>query len=232
MRDDSRGERADQDVLARVALVCQQALQPVGVDGAGVALVSPRGHRATVHATDDVAQHIEEAQFTLGEGPCVDATRVRSPVLVDDLTDRSQGVQDRWPGFLAAAAEAGVRAIFAFPLRIGAIAFGAVDVHRLAPGPLSAGQLRAALLTADALALLMLDLTTSHGLVGGAAVGSSQRLHFDVHGAAGMVKVQLGTTIENALARLRAVAFAQDRPIDEVAADVISGRLRFPEEDS
>jgi hypothetical protein len=47
-----------------------------------------------------------------------------------------------------------------------------------------------------------------------------------------MVKVQLGSTIEQALAHLRAVAFAQDRSVDDVAADVIEGRLRFPQEDA
>ena len=220
------------DVHERIASLCAQAIAPVGVHGAGVALVTRRGHRATIHATDDVAQRIEDAQFALGEGPCVDAAAARSPVLVDDLTDRRHGVQERWPGFLAAAAEARVRAVFAFPLAIGAVAFGALDLHRLAPGPLRASQLQAALLTADAMALLLLDLTTADDPVSATGAGDGKRMHLDVHAAAGMVTVQLGTSIDNALAQLRAVAFAQDRTIDDVAADVLGGRLRFPQEDA
>jgi hypothetical protein len=230
MSDDAGPRRGD-DLADRVERLCRQALAPAGVDGAGVALVTRNGHRATVCSTDETAAQIEEAQFTLGEGPCVDASAGRSPVLVDDLTDRSHGVQDRWPGFLDHAAAAGVRAVFALPLRIGAVGFGAIDLYRRAPGPLGPGQLRAALLTTDAVALLLLDLVTDRaglpehdeGLPGA---------RFRVHGAAGMVKVQLATTIEHALAQLRAVAFAQDRSVDDVAADVIEGRLRFPQEDA
>lgn len=219
------------DVALRVEWLCRRALAPAGVDGAGVALVTRNGHRATVCATDGIAGQIEEAQFTLGEGPCVDASSAGSPVLIDDLADRTHGVQDRWPGFLDHAAAAGVRAVFALPLRIGAVGFGAIDLYRCAPGPLGRGQLRAALLTADAAALLLLGLVTDAAVLPEPDEDRSA-YRFRVHGAAGMVKVQLGTTIEQALVRLRAVAFVQGRTVDRVATDVIEGRLRFPQEDA
>lgn len=231
MRQRDGDEGPQSGAAERVASTCRRALAPVGVDGAGVAVVTRGGLRAMIHASDTVAQRIEEAQFSLGEGPGVDAAATGTPVLVEDLEERSQGAHERWPAFLGAVAELGARAIFAFPLRIGAIHFGAFDMYRLTPGPLDRGQLKAALLTADTLALLMLDLTTTVQIDGGDDGPPSSRLHAVVHQAAGMVKVQLGTSIENALAQLRAVAFGQDRPIDAVAADVVSGRLRFPQED-
>jgi hypothetical protein len=231
MHGDNGPAPRDAVLARRVEALCERGIGPAGVDGAGVALVTARGHRATICATDAVAARIEEAQFTLGEGPCVDASAARSPVLVDDLTARSQGVQDRWPAFLHEAAEAGVRAVFAFPLRIGAVAFGAMDLYRRSPGPLDARQLRVALLTADAAALALLDLATGTDALGDRP-GGDAGFHFRVHGAAGMVKVQLRTTIEDALTQLRAVAFAQGRSIDEVAGDVVEGRLRFPQEDA
>lgn len=195
-----------------------------------MALVGDRGHRATICATDDIAAAIEEAQFTLGEGPCVDAASARSPVLIDDLTDRAQAVQDRWPGFLEAAAHHGVRAVFAFPLRIGALAIGALDLYRCTPGPLDEAQLRAALLAADEALLALVDgAADREALTSPAATHSAFRL--GVQAAAGMVKVQLGTTIEDALAQLRARAFAQGRGLDDVATDVREGRLRFSQED-
>jgi hypothetical protein len=225
------GSQAQQDALvSRIEWLCRSSLDPAGVDGGGVALVTSRLHRATICATDDVAAVIEEAQFTLGEGPCIDASSGRSPVLVDDLADRSHGVQDRWPGFLDAAARAGVRAVFAFPLRMGAIVLGAMDLYRRTAGPLSPGQLRAALLAADAVAQVLLALATATGGLEGSSRHSAFR--FRVHAATGMVKVQLGTTIEQALAHLRAVAFAHDRTVDDVATDVIEGRLRFPQEEA
>lgn len=217
---------------ARVEDLCQRCVQDVAVDGGGVSLVSAAGHRATVCATDDVAAVIEERQFTLGEGPCVDAVGSLSPVLIADLQEASEGVSGRWPGFLHAVEAVGVRATFAFPLRIGAIALGAVDLYRLAPGELSAAQLRAALLAADALAVALLDLTLADGqAVDDARDHSGYRMQ--VHAAAGMAMVQLGSTIDQALLRLRATAYASGRRIEEVAADVVDGRLRFhPEEPS
>lgn len=217
------GSQLERALRARLPLM--------GVDGGGVALVRTRGHRATVCATDDVAARVEEAQFILGDGPCVDASASRSPVLVADLLDPTEGVQDRWPGFVEAACAVGVRAVFAFPLRIGAIALGVMDVYRATPGDLSVDQIRAGLMVADAAQLLLLDGSTDTiGSPDSTAVRSSYRLQ--VHSAAEMVKVQLGVSIEEALVRLRAAAFAQGRSVNEVAMDVVTGRLRFPEEDA
>ena len=219
------------EVALDVERAVRDCLPLVGVDGGGVALVTTRGHRATVCATDDVAGRVEELQWLLGEGPCVDASTFRTPVIVADLLDASEGVQARWPGFLDGAAEAGVRAVFALPLRIGAISLGAVDLYRTTPGGLSADNLRNALLSADRVSLLLLDLATGSSPLDDDAWQHSA-LRFRVHGAAGMVKVQLGVSIELALAQLRAVAFAQGRSVADVADDVVNGRLRFPQEDA
>ncbi|MFP5219072.1 MAG: GAF and ANTAR domain-containing protein [Actinomycetes bacterium] len=201
-----------------------------GVDGGGVALVTAQGHRATVCATDEVAALVEDLQFLVGEGPCVDATANRSPVLVSDVEDRSEGVQDRWPAFLDGAAGAGVRAVFGFPLTIGAVPLGAMDLYRRTPGPLDPDELRAALLTADSATAVLLDLAT--GAPAGNAAWLQPGLRFKVHGAAGMVSAQLGASIEQALVQLRAVAFADGRSVEEVADDVIAGKLTFPREDA
>lgn len=218
------------EAVQRVEQTCRRCLLPVGVDGGGVALVTGRGHRATVCATDDVASRIEDIQFLLGEGPCIDASSTRSPVLVADLTDPREGVQVRWPGFLPDAAEWGVRAVFAFPLRLGAIALGAMDLYRREPGPLSAGQLRAALLAADAAALALLDVAAPADIGGDGAQPVDFRLA--VHAAAGMVQVQLRTTIEMALVHLRAAAYVEGRSINDVAAEVVEGRRRFDGDDA
>jgi AmiR/NasT family two-component response regulator len=55
--------------------------------------------------------------------------------------------------------------------------------------------------------------------------------HLQVHQATGMMKVQLGVSMKQAFVRLQAYAFAQGRPLSDVAADVVAGRLRFDRED-
>lgn len=49
---------------------------------------------------------------------------------VPDLAD----ARGRWPGFADAAAELGVHAVFAFPLRIGMISVGVLLGHRVTLG--------------------------------------------------------------------------------------------------
>ena len=66
-----------------------------------------------------------------------EAVEARSPVLIPDLLDATS----RWRAFAPAAADLKVRAVFAFPLRIGAISAGVLLAHRIAPGPLEIGQL-------------------------------------------------------------------------------------------
>lgn len=210
--------------------ICDLCVQMLHVSGAGIAMVTASGHRGVVCSTDERAGVIEDLQLTLGEGPCIDAVRSGAPVLVPDLAATTDLAVDRWPTFLAGAAEAGVRAVFAFPLRIGAISVGALDLYRATPGELSRTELPAALLAADAAALAVLYLYA--GQPSARAWQANDRLQLQVHQATGMVQVQLGTTTEQAFLMLRARAFADARPLAEIATDVVERRLRFTQEDS
>jgi len=128
-----------------------------------------------------------------------------------------------------------VRAVFAFPLRIGAISVGVLTAHRGVPGPLVEGQLADALALAEAVGVLLLHgapvgdggdgVLLGEGRRGGWAGPGTHRA--EVHQATGMVSVQLDVSLAEALVRLRAHAYAQDRGIAEVAADVVARRLRF-----
>ena len=108
----------------------------LGMTGAGIGVVTESGNRGSVCTTDDVSARIEELQFTLGEGPCVDAVLSGMPVLIADLSEQSDFDAERWPAFLEGARSAGVRGVFAFPLRIGAITVGALDLYCDQPGDL------------------------------------------------------------------------------------------------
>ncbi len=200
------------------------SLPAIGVDGAGASLVTATGSRVSAYGSDPVATELEQLQITLGEGPCVDAGASHTPVLVPDITDLGGGYAGRWPAFRAEARAAGVIALFAFPLRIGAIAFGAVDLYRLTPGGLTDGQLGTALSTMDATALAVLDLRgvldSGNGLV-------EPLRNLVAHQAAGRIMVQLDCTIEEAFVRLRAASYAEGIPINDLALDVVEGRRRF-----
>jgi hypothetical protein len=59
---------------------------------------------------------------------------------------------------------------------------------------------------------------------------SGADFHFVVNNAAGMVSVQAGVSITEALIRLRAAAFSENRLVRDVAVDVVNRRRRFSRE--
>src|SRR6266513_3109924 len=103
------------------ARLCEACTGIVGVDGAGVMLMSGDIPRGSLCTTNAVSQLIEELQYTLGEGPCVDAYQQNRVVAEPDLADPRTR---RWFAFSPPALEAGVRALFGFPLRVGTVRLG------------------------------------------------------------------------------------------------------------
>lgn len=182
------------------------------------------GVHEPVAASDAIAAELEEAQFALGEGPTVDAFAFGSPMLVPDLVS----AVGRWPGFVAAASEAGAAAMFALPLHSGAIRVGALALYRARPGLLTVEELADGLVFADLGLQLLLD--ASGGLTGapGYRLGDGTSPdRAEVYQATGMIAVQLGRGLEEAFVRLRAHTFAAGGSLADVAADVVAGRLRF-----
>ncbi len=212
------------DAAGTVAL-CEVAAESAGVSGASIMLLSDELARGSLCTTDGVAAYLDDLQFTLGQGPALEAHARGCPVLEPDLDARTTV---RWPVLVPLAVRAGVRAVFAFPLRIGAVRLGAVTLFRDTPGPL--GDLQ----YADAVAVAVVASRTILALQADAPPGSvaaeleqGANFHFVVHQAAGMVSIQLGIGVTEALVRLRAHAFVGERSIDDVSRDVVARRLRL-----
>ncbi|MEW2048188.1 GAF and ANTAR domain-containing protein [Streptomyces sp. NPDC005476] len=176
-------------------------------------------------ASDEVAARLAEIQYTLGEGPCMEAVRLRAPVFAADLGSAPDN--RRWPLFSMQAARAGARAAFSVPLTGAGGALGTLDLYRDAPGSLSADQVRTALLVADAvtMAVIALDHASANGDGAVTWLEGAEADREEVHQATGMIMVQLGVSAQEALVRLRARAFAQGRTSTEVARDVIGRTL-------
>jgi hypothetical protein len=224
--------RVDQ-LLARVDLggnardtldgLCGACASEFGVTGAGIALIVEGTHRGTLGTSDTNSGALEELQGTFAEGPCLDAHITGTPVFEPTLADAT-----RWAMFTPAALDAGVQAVFAFPLQAGAARFGALDLYRNTPGPLSQDDIDDAASIAGLVTGLV--LITQAGAPPGTLPEAIDELldHSSVvHQAAGMLSVQLGTTIEDANVALRAHAFATERPLNDVARDVVARRVRL-----
>jgi GAF domain-containing protein len=207
------------------ARLCEACPGIIGADGAGVMLMSGEVPRGSLCTSDDVSYLIEELQYSLGEGPCVDAYQQDKVVTEPDLADP---VTRRWIAFSPPALEAGVRAVFGFPLRVGTVRLGALNLYRDSPGPLSGDQHADALVVADVMARWVLEAQAgapAEAIARELEIGAD--FHYVVHNAAGMVSVQLGISVAEALIRLRAFAFSSDRLVADVAGDVVARRLRL-----
>jgi hypothetical protein len=218
---------ASQGLAVSVRLLCETAVLRLGVSGATLTIDTARGWPETRHSTDMLGERLAELQVTVGEGPCVDARREGGPVLVSDLDARAS--QHRWPLFAPLAVEAGAGAVFARPMCVGAIRVGVLALHRVLAGQLGSATLKDSLAFAElALGLLLDEQAGLPATAGDAAVTGGLPLHsMQVHQATGMICAQLEVGMQDAFARLRARAFADGRPLAELAADVVTRRLRF-----
>ena len=216
------GSSGAEIAVNRICVVCAEVMQ---LSGAGVMLIDGDTSSHTACASNEISNVIDNIQIEFGEGPSLDAYRERRPVLEKDLV--VTGAQ-RWVAFSQTAAEAGVRAIFAFPLRIGAVRIGAFHVYRDTPGFLTNDQHADALLLADVIAhtLIMMQANAPHGRLA-AELEANLGFQYIVHQASGMVAAQLKIDVREALVRLQASAFGNERSLLEVAGDVVERRMRF-----
>ena len=209
--------------------LCEVGAEVTGMSGAGIMLMSGEIPQGSLCTANEVSALIEDLQYALGEGPCVDAYQQDRPVLEPDL---AAPATPRWVAFTGPALDAGVRAVFGFPLQVGAVRLGALNFYRDRPGPLTDHQHADALVMADiaAQAVLVLQANAPPGKLA-ATLDARGDFHYVVHQAAGMVAAQLDVSVAQALIRLRAYAFGNDRSLTEVAEAVVARELRFDPHD-
>ncbi|WP_055566634.1 ANTAR domain-containing protein [Streptomyces atriruber] len=202
----------------------------LGLDGLGLLLAPGGGRAELVQSFGERTLALEDLQQVQGQGPSLDAARHGALILLPDVADTSAFATARWPGLPGAMEPLGVRAVFSFPLRIGVIALGALTGHRTRPGPMSTGQLTDALGMADTVAQITIT-TAAQTDRPHAPLLDEPGLHFaEVHQATGMLADQLATDCDHALIRLRGYAFSHDRPLLDVARDVLARRMRLDDD--
>ncbi|MFJ8915922.1 GAF and ANTAR domain-containing protein [Amycolatopsis sp. NPDC102389] len=202
-----------------VCLACVETLSHV--DAATLALRDSAHAEEVLGASDSWAADLAELQYTVGEGPGVEAFTGGAPVLVPDLSVE----QVRWPGFAQVALAEGAMAMFGFPLRFGAIRLGTLELYRRRIGGLPTDELRDVALAADLGAAALLRQARQAEEAGQAFVPDPVRSFHDVNIATGMLAAQLRISLDEAFIRLRAHAYSRNRSILDVARDVLGRRI-------
>jgi hypothetical protein len=207
--------------------LCRFALDEMALSGCAIVLMSEAESASVLAGAGRHARAVTGLQMELGEGPCLQAHASGIPVLLPDLAAEPA---NRWPAFAAAALAVGVHAEFSLPLIVGPGGIGTFDLCRDRPGMLSDEHLADALVAADIARDAVLYQPYTAGGPGLAElldmVGTDRIM---IHQATGMIAAQLDDTVANALARLRAAAFASGRSMYDIAKDVVERRVRFDE---
>jgi hypothetical protein len=219
-------------VSARMEALCRSCVRSVAVEGGSVALVSSHGSRVVLGATDTMATELEEIQMTLGEGPYLDAASSLSPVQVHNFADPATASAERWPFLAKEVARLDVCALFGFPISLGDVPVGTIGLYRREPGALSTAQLGAALTAVDDISQLLLEQDTWAEVASRRLAGQDPAPRMGVgaalvHQAAGMTMIQLAVSIGEAMALLRAHAFAEGTSLADLAREVVERRFRF-----
>ncbi|MET1154808.1 GAF domain-containing protein [Arthrobacter sp.] len=220
---------ADQQVSAKAGPagtdLCTPFLTELQITGAAVSMFGGSAAETLVCASNPLAARIDELQFDLGEGPRWEARRTRLPVLVPDLHD---ALPYSWPVFSKAVQDTEAASLFVFPLMVGAMDLGVVELHNTKPGNLSHADHTAAGVLAGKTAWQLLRRVLSvNSPDTDPAMETALMSRREIHQATGMVLAQAGVGAADALLLMRAHAFANSLTLRETADEVLFGRLNF-----
>jgi len=182
-------------------------------------LGSSRGADVVV-ASDQTALAAHDCEAVLGEGP-VHALQLEGPLLVASDDE----MRTRWTLYAAAVEPLGVEAVATVPLRVNDLTFGSLTAFGTSAQPIEPGLQDLCAIGDAVVDVLVAEWDNlpedTMGLIGSAD-------HRDtLHQAAGIVSVQYGCQIADALALLHAHAFAAESDLSSVTQAVVAGELRF-----
>lgn len=198
-------------------------LDVVPVAGASISTMGGILAVETVSSTDARIARVDELQFDLNEGPCWDALDSGVPVLEPDLVGAPRRF---WPAFSPAIAHEPIAALFAFPMRVGPFRIGAIDLYDVDPHELDDAAVQQAMEFAALVGRRILRRALRFAAAG---EGDPLPLHSRrvIHQATGFVIAQLGLPADDAELLIRASAFAEGRPMSDVAEEIVDRRRRF-----
>ncbi len=209
-------EKSLSESLTRVAELSLRAVY--GADGAGVTWVE-MGEPTTVTAAGDFARRIDEIQYALDEGPCLQAYQTQQAVLVDDLRH-----DQRWPRFAPPALEYGLRGVVAVPLAVRGTRLGALNIYALQEGMLDESATATATLFAEHAAIVLANADAfSRAKSEAANLEQALTSRAVIDTAKGIVMARRHCDAEAAFEHLRTLSQAQNRKLREVAQELVDG---------
>jgi hypothetical protein len=207
----------------RLARACARMLP---VDGAGLSILDATQQRIPLGASSADAEVAERLQFTVGDGPCIRAAAERQPIFAVE-----EDLRRRWPVFSELLRGATpYRAVVAYPLQPALTGFGAVDLYFERSDDVLDLDVFEAIAVGELVSSALSEASVWSSWSAGEGPewlhGPAPLRRAAVWEAMGKVGVDLEIGAPEALALLRAGAYGSGRTVDDVAADLLAGRLR------
>lgn len=209
----SAPDRALAPLPERLCLAC---VAVVGADGGAITVEYTGQERMTLYATDWVAGRLEDLQEVVGEGPGWDAHNE------DEAVSGDVGDTTLWPTLVPAALqELGSVWLCAAPIRAAGGQIGVLTLY-WAKAPEIEPDITAVQFLADVVGAAFYR-STEEDLVERVPWFSRVK----IHQAAGIVVAQLSVPVDDAMALLRAHAYASGEALAAVAEKVLARELGF-----
>ena len=215
---------AEFDAIDFLHVLVERAVVLLDVDAGGIMLTDDRGGLEALAASSHEARLVELFELQHDEGPCLEAFHTGQAVTRSDL----DGMRASWPTFTARLQEAGFSSAQAVPMRLRQEVIGALNVFRVAPGPLSPGDMKLARALADVATVGLLQERTirSRDLLAEQLQGALNS-RILIEQAKGVLAERAGSDVDDAFTVIRTYARQHSLPLAAVATAVIHDRIRL-----
>jgi GAF domain-containing protein len=190
--------------------------------------MSVAGRTLTVASADALGRLLDEQQYDIDEGPCLQAIRTEQIVAVDDLA-----TETRWDGYPARALAHGIAAVYSTPLMVRGQCLGALNLYARSPHPF----------TGDAKTIIAAFTNLTAAGIAGALRGAQDVTLTDqlraaltsrevIDQAIGIIIGQQHCTPRQAFAVLRTISQTRNIRLSQVAMDLVEGTITHEPPDS
>jgi GAF domain-containing protein len=209
-----------EQLMERIALAAAEVIEPVAA--ASITFAKPQGRAWTVASTGALATDLDEAQYALGHGPCVDAATGGTAVLIRDMR-----AEDRWPGYTPVAVDAGVRSSLSMPLPIQEHVLAALNLYSCEVDAFTEADRAAAVEVATTAAAAVANAVLYESASQLAAdLQDAMRSRATIEQAKGIVMAQSAVGPDEAFDLLVRASQRENRKLRELAAEIVERHSR------
>jgi GAF domain-containing protein len=208
----------DYDVIDVLTALSHRCVEAVGVDGAGVMLISSTSQPELIASSSEPIATLELFQIASNEGPSVDCIR-NGRLITNEALSKTD---DRWPMFAPRAIIQGFRAVHSLPMRLRGRTIGSLSLFRTTQGALAGADMVVARYLADVATISILQ----HHSTGDASTSDTQLRHainsrVIIEQAVGMIRQATSCDKDVAFDRLQVLAGNRHEDLTVVATQIV-----------